>query len=134
MANSDLAVDTSVIIDYLRKRNKRKSVLFQIVDDYSLYLPAVVEFELFAGASDAEKLESIRYLLQFFVPIPLTPAIAQYAGGLYQRLKRANQLIEIRDLLIASTAIVEDLPLITLNTKHFQRIGELTLHEIRVSG
>jgi hypothetical protein len=40
MANPELAVDTSIVIDYFRKRNKRKSVLFQIVDDYTLYLPA----------------------------------------------------------------------------------------------
>ncbi len=130
MANSNLAVDTSVIIDYFRKRNKRKSVLFQIVDDYTLHLPAVVEFELFAGATDPAKLESTRYLLQFFVPLPLTSAIAQLAGELYRQLKKENQLIEIRDLLIASTAMEEELPLVTLNRKHFQRIEGLDLQPL----
>jgi hypothetical protein len=37
MANPDLAVDTSIVIDYFRKRNKQKSILFQIVDDFTLY-------------------------------------------------------------------------------------------------
>ena len=32
MTHPDLIIDTSIIIDHLRKRNKRKSILFHIVD------------------------------------------------------------------------------------------------------
>jgi tRNA(fMet)-specific endonuclease VapC len=38
-----------------------------------------------------------------------------------------NQLLEIRDILIAATALAYDLPLMTLNTRHFDRIEGLQL-------
>jgi tRNA(fMet)-specific endonuclease VapC len=36
-------------------------------------------------------------------------------------------MIEFRDIFIAATCIVNELPLITLNKKHFKRIEELKL-------
>ena len=127
MAHPDLIIDTSIIIDHLRKRNKRKSILFHIVDVYALHTPVIVEFELFAGAIDSEKRRDIRRVLRLCGSLPLTSEIGERAGQIYQQLKKANQLIEIRDLLIASTALVHGLPLMTLNTKHFQRIDDLSL-------
>ncbi len=127
MAHPDLMIDTSVVIDHLRKRNKRKSALFRIVDDYLLHTPTVVEFELFAGATNAEKRQDIEQILQFCTSVPLTSEIAQHAGQLYQRLKRKNKLLEIRDLFIASSAVVHGLTLMTFNTEHFQRVDGLNL-------
>jgi predicted nucleic acid-binding protein len=48
---------------------------------------------------------------------------------IYQRLKSAGNLIDLPDLFIAATAIAHELPLATLNTKHFERITELILVE-----
>ena len=55
MATTRVLIDTSIIIDYLRKQNKSRSILYQIVDDFDLYASTVVEFELHAGATDAKK-------------------------------------------------------------------------------
>lgn len=127
MANPDLVLDTSIIIDNLRKRDKRKSILFNIVDDYILHTPTIVEFELFAGAIDDEKRQDVRGVLQFCNPLALTSEVVQDAASRFQQLKQANQIIEIRDLFIASTAIVYGYPLMTLNERHFSRIDALTL-------
>lgn len=48
---------------------------------------------------------------------------------IYQRLKSTGNLIDLPDLFIAATAIAHELPLATLNTKHFERITELILVE-----
>ncbi len=127
MAHPHLVIDTSIIIDHLRKRNKRKSTLFHIVDDYVLHLPTVVEFELFAGATDAEKRQDIHSVLEFCTVLPLTSEIVQEAARVYQELKRHNQRIEIRDVFIASTAMMYAYPLMTFNAKHFSRIDALNL-------
>ena len=127
MAHPDLMIDTSVVIDHLRKRNKRKSALFRIVDDYQLHTSTIVEFELFAGSTNAEKRRDIEQILRFCASVPLTSEIAQEAGQLYQLLKRKNQLLEIRDLLIASSAVVHGLTLMTFNTRHFQRVDGLNV-------
>ena len=51
MGNQNVMIDTSIIIDHLRKKNKKKSILFKIVDLYNFHLSIIVEFELFAGAT-----------------------------------------------------------------------------------
>ena len=38
-------------------------------------------------------------------------------------------LIEFRDILIASSAIAQNIPLATLNHKHFNRIDDLNILE-----
>jgi tRNA(fMet)-specific endonuclease VapC len=42
-------------------------------------------------------------------------------------LKKEGNLIEDADILMASTAIVEDLVLITNNNKHFKRVKGLRI-------
>jgi len=127
MVTPDILIDTSIIIDHLRKRNKRKSLLFHIVDQYRLHTSTIVEFELFVGATTPEKVQDIEYILQFCMIIPLTSEIVQYAAHLYQRLIHSNQRVEIQDVLIASTAAIYELPVMTLNHEHFARIESLTL-------
>ena len=52
------------------------------------------------------------------------------ASQIFKDLKRKNALIEFRDILISSSAIDLDIPLATLNRKHFERIEDLILLEI----
>ena len=49
------------------------------------------------------------------------------ARSVYRQLKRENKMIDISDILIASTAMANDLPLATLNRDHFERIRGLRL-------
>ena len=48
-------------------------------------------------------------------------------GRLRAELEQAGESISLADLQIASIAIVNDLTLITGNTKHFQRINNLDM-------
>jgi len=41
--------------------------------------------------------------------------------------RKKNKIIEFRDIFIAATAITNDMPLSTLNIKHFERIDDLEL-------
>ena len=127
MATPRLLIDTSIVIEHLRKQTKQKSVLYNIVNNYELYTSTVVEFELYTGATDNQKRRDIQEILAWFAVLPLTSDVAQAAATIYQQLKTKNQLIEIRDILIAATAIVHTLPLMTLNTGHFNRISMLQL-------
>jgi tRNA(fMet)-specific endonuclease VapC len=44
-------------------------------------------------------------------------------------LRRQGQLIPDMDLLIAATALEENLTLVTRNIRHFERIPELRLYQ-----
>ena len=53
------------------------------------------------------------------------------AAQLYGDLARRGALISDADIMIAATALVNGLALVTENTAHFQRISGLTLHSWR---
>jgi tRNA(fMet)-specific endonuclease VapC len=52
--------------------------------------------------------------------------VAEHASDIYDVLRRKGQLVEEADILIAATALVHELILITDNTAHFKRISGIT--------
>lgn len=127
MANPNLLIDTSILIDHLRKQVRSNSILYNIADQYELYVSTIIEFELYMGAINEEKHQDIRTVLSWCTSLPLTSQIAQRAGMIHRELKQNNQLIEIRDMLISATALTHNLPVMTLNAKHFERVSGLRL-------
>jgi predicted nucleic acid-binding protein len=61
--------------------------------------------------------------------VPVDRAIAQAAG----RIRRAAQL-QVADALIAATAFEHDMPIITRNRRHFERVTGLTLRSPEPTG
>ena len=122
-----ILIDTSIVIEHLRKQNRRKSILYRIADEYALYASTIVEFELYAGATDRQKQDDVLEILSWCTLLPFTSDVAAAAAAVYRDLKAANQLIEIRDIFIAATALTYTLPVMTLNLGHFDRIERLQL-------
>ena len=108
MENTGILIDTCIVIEHLRKQNKTKTILFKFSDKYKYYISAISVFELFSGAITSTKKSDI-------------------AGEIYKKLRKMNNLIEISDILIAANSIEYNLPFLTLNTKHFERIENLKL-------
>jgi tRNA(fMet)-specific endonuclease VapC len=59
--------------------------------------------------------------------LPITDEIIVRAADFYAELKPRGQLISDADLIIAATAVVHGLVLITTNTAHYGRIAGLAL-------
>ena len=57
--------------------------------------------------------------------LPVTDAVARTAGSLIRTYRRSHPGIDLADYLIAATAQVGELELITLNVKHFPMIAKL---------
>ena len=127
MATSPILIDTSIFIDHLRKQNKATSILYNTLDVWDIFTSAVVEFELYAGATDSQKRQDVEELLAWSVVLPMTSDVAQSAAAIYRQMKQVNQLIDVRDIFIAATAQVHNLPLMTLNQNHFSRVTGLQL-------
>lgn len=53
---------------------------------------------------------------------PFDSQSAYQAGKIYTLLKKEGKLIGNQDILIASIALTNDIPLLTRNIDHFQRI------------
>jgi tRNA(fMet)-specific endonuclease VapC len=122
-----MVIDTSIIIEHLRAKDKLSTTLFQISDQSDLFISAVSMYELHMGATTVGREKDIHLLTESLEVLPFNGEVALKAAELYHQLKRKNQLIEFRDIFIAATCIVFELPIITLNKKHFKRIDGLKI-------
>ena len=120
-----MVVDTSIFIEFLRLKNKKTARLYEAMGSNTLYVSTVTFFELYTGATTAEKTQEIDILLENVIELPFSKGIALLAAENWLELRKKNQQIEIRDLFIGCTALSYNLSVFTLNKKHFTRIPGL---------
>lgn len=120
-----MVVDTSIFIEFWRLKSKQNTKLYQAVGTGPLYVSSVTIFELYTGANNSQKKKNLDTLLSNITELPFSNEIAIVAADKWAELRKINQQIEIRDLFIGATALAHDLPVLTLNTKHFSRISGL---------
>lgn len=117
-----MVVDTGVFIDHLRAKDKFSTLLYHISDNVPLYISAVSLYELHMGATSPVRLNDVFTITEDLEVLPYNGQIAVKASQIYHSLRRSNQMIEFRDIFIAATCIANELPIVTLNKKHFERI------------
>lgn len=128
MENEEIiCLDTSVLIDFFRKKDKTKSFFFELTKTYSLFAVSVItEYEIIIGSSS----DTDMFWNDFFERITVLSfdkASSLKAVQIFKQLKKDSKLIEIPDILIAATAQANQLKLATLNKKHFERINSLEI-------
>lgn len=122
-----ICLDTSILIDFFRKEKKENSLFFRLTQEYRIFTVSVItEYEIFVG-SNQEQQEFWENFFSRIVVLPFDSASSQMAVQIFKDLKAKNKLIEIPDILIAATAMQNNLPLATTNLKHFDRIEGLEL-------
>ena len=121
MAKVKLLIDTDIVIDYLNT-----GLLRTIFEDrgFEVYYSVVTKKELLSkpGLKETER-QAVLFTLRRHRIIPLDDRIT----GTYSDLRRRYPSLEKEDALIAATAIVKKLPLITRNVKHYKNIQGLIL-------
>ena len=128
METRRILIDTSVLIEYFRKKDKTKSILWDLLDSNDeLYICAITEFEFFCGCKTLDKRNEATNLLKSFSKLSFNSSHSYCASEIYTELRSTNQMIGILDILIAGVARYEAIPIITLNTKHFSRVSGLNL-------
>lgn len=89
-------------------------------DPGALYVPRIVEIEFLAGfAADADAAPYLRG----FVVLPMDSTVLKETVRIMRELRIAGGGIGAADSIIAATARLYGLPLVTDNVKHFKRIG-----------
>ena len=63
------------------------------------------------GATDNNKLYDIQLLTEDLLILPSDDRVASKSGEIYHQLRRENKMIEFRDIFIAATCIVYEMPL-----------------------
>ena len=122
-----MVIDSSILIDYIRGGSKWEEFVQEVSADTEFYLPTIVIYELFAGAStkSLKHSQELTDFLKRFEKIDLTEQIAKRAGELFRDL---SQKIEIPDYIIAASALEIGGAVVTLNQKHFAQIPQLKLY------
>lgn len=120
-------VDSTILIDYFRKTDKRNSKLFSHFKEYNqLYISSVTEFEVVNGATE-KHLQFWDGMLSRFIILEFNSNAAREAAKIVAELKIKRKTIDKPDLFIAATAVVHELTLDTINIKHFTHIDRLNL-------
>lgn len=119
-------IDTSVIIDYLRQKDKNKTILVRLAQNQPILFASIITHtECYAGKSIWEKKEAMEALKILFMDIkilPLEETISEKAGEI-----RAQYGTNIIDAIVASTTLSHKVELATLNIKDFENIKGIKL-------
>jgi len=118
-----LLLDTDILIEYLRGRQKAVEYLEGLTSD--LHVSVISVAELFAGVRDEEE-RSLKQFLLAFTTLPVTEKVARL-GGLYRRDYRPSHGTGLADALIAATAEENGFGLVTFNRRHFPMVPEITV-------
>lgn len=106
-------VDSDIIIWYLKGRDKEAKLLEKLSQKADLFFSVVTITEIRAGLTKNPSVV-IKNLQDIFVPVEITPEIAELAGAYKQKFR-----LDIADMLIAASAVNRNLTLVTYNKKHF---------------
>ncbi|MHB8874143.1 MAG: type II toxin-antitoxin system VapC family toxin [Myxococcaceae bacterium] len=127
-----LLVDTNVCIGWL-KGDARIRKRWLACKPGDLQLCSVVKAELLYGARKSSRVEeNLQSLHQLFAVLPslaFDDDGAAWYGLLRAQLEREGKLPGPNDLMIAATALANDLAIVTRNTREFQRVPGLRLEE-----
>jgi predicted nucleic acid-binding protein len=129
MEKQIICLDTSILIDFFRKSKKENSTFYQLTNKYQVFATSVItEYEIFTRSNKEQEIFWEELFMKIII-LPLDTKASRIAIQIFKELKTNRKLIEIPDILIAATAISNDMPLTTLNKKHFERIKNLQIIE-----
>lgn len=127
MDSSRVCLDTSVLIAYLKGREPGAAAVERAVKDAACYITSITVYELLFGVARAQKQIGEQELLGLMIILPFDELAARRAATLHDDLIRRNQEIGVKDVLIAAICLEHDLPILTLNDRHFNRAPGLAV-------
>jgi tRNA(fMet)-specific endonuclease VapC len=122
-------LDTNICIYYLKGMFNLDIVIKNIGLD-NCFISEITIAELKYGIENSEKKEENEITVKEFIDsiqiLPIISCLDIYAKEKV-RLKKIGMLVDDFDLLIGSTAIANNLTLVTRNIEHFNRIENLKI-------
>jgi predicted nucleic acid-binding protein len=122
-------LDSSVIIDALNNKHDRRGLLRQLLDQrHTLACCPINVTEIYAGMRPDEADATERFLRSLQL-LPMTWAVAKLAGEISRDYRKKGKTLNLGDLIIAATALHNNLTLLTGNIKDFP-MKELALYPL----
>ena len=131
-------LDSSFLIDLMREQRRSPGPATAWIDGHageSLGISVFVACELEAGAAAAAHPERegtrVRETLKALTRVVPDERFAALYGALLYRMQQRGRTIGTMDLLIATTAAAEGVPLLTGNRRHFEAVPDLIVLSYR---
>ena len=119
-------VDSDVLIDVLRKEVLALNTFHSLLAKGPVTLSVVSRMETIRGCLNREMQQQAERLLKQLALVGLDAQISAKADQLVTQHYLSNNM-SVQDALIAATALVYDLPLLTKNVRDFRFIPGLVL-------
>lgn len=132
MARRRVLADTTLFIEHLRAPDKTTTHLYFLTGKTQVETCAIVAAEIFYGARKPDAEEAAWSVLRPFSIHPFTVEMAARQCSILPDLRAQNRVPDLRDLMIAVTALELNLPLATLNPSHFEFIPGLVAQDLPV--
>jgi len=122
-------IDTDTTSYFFRNNANVVAKLDEYLQEHGfVYLSVVTYYEVLNGLyfKDAKnQTAQFEKFVKLNQILPLTNEIAKKSAKIYADLRKKGQIVGHNDVLIAGTAIINDLTLITNNVSHFSRMSGL---------
>lgn len=131
--SSTICLDSDFIIMFLRGELDAKEKLQELIDNNEeISTTSINTFEIFVGIIAIEgigsrRIRSTRQFLDLLTVFDFSKSSSERAAGIYNTLKNAGTPIGLKDTLIASIAMEENLTILTRNLKHYSKIAGLKI-------
>lgn len=124
-------LDTNICIYLIKNKSERLLKKFTRINPESVALTAITVSELWYGVFKSKKQKeneaALREFLLPFTVINFDEKSAEVYGNLRNDLQKRGRPIGAMDMLIAATALANDLILATNNEKKFTRVKKLKI-------
>ena len=121
-------VDTDILIDFSLDRPDAVQTMAMLEENYTITVSVITAMELYAGCRSKKDLSEVEDLLSGLELHWITQTISE-KGLSWMKEFRASHGVEINDMLIAGTAFINEIQLISKNQKHYRFLPDLKLLE-----
>ena len=128
----DFLLDTGILVRHLRNDPGYIALTSHLSSKGVLSIASFTRFEILRGMRDYEQ-ERTYDLLDSMVSFPMNDQVADLAGKLIRVWRKQGITLGDGDVIIAATAISQELVFVTSNARHFP-MPELTVWQADEDG
>lgn len=121
-----ILVDTDILVDVGHGLPAAVDFLEQVLRGGEAAISVITQMELLVGCRTKREQRAVQRFVIYFEIIPIEARICKEAVSLLERYRLSHGLL-IPDALIAATALVHGLPLVSGNIRDYQFIEGLQL-------
>lgn len=126
-----ICLDTDFLVNFLRNNKNEVEFIKENEMANELATTFINIFELYYGAYKSnnrdENIKLVNMLLNRITLLNLSHEASEKAGEISARLEKEGNILEFRDILIGTIALVNGYSIKTNNAKHFDKIDGLNI-------